>query len=126
MQLGNQSQVPAKLLIRELFRWSWSKSERNPIVLGVDTIPVSGRSAFPWGKPTRASSPSSLPSKQQMTHHNERARRGGPKVYLCTSDQLAETGGERPHKMKSPQTPFLTTDRKSTRLNSSHLGISYA
>src|ERR1035441_2488894 len=85
MQLGNQSQVPAKLLIRELFRWSWSKSERNPIVLGVDTIPVSGRSAFPWGKPTRASSPSSLPSKQQMTHHNEGARRGGPKVYLCTS-----------------------------------------
>src|ERR1039458_4226999 len=61
MQLGNQSQVPAKLLIRELFRWSWSKSERNPIVLGVDTIPVSGRSAFPWGKPTRGSSPSSLP-----------------------------------------------------------------
>jgi hypothetical protein len=31
------------------------------------------------------------------------------KVYLCTSDQSAETGGERPHKMKSPQTPFLTT-----------------
>jgi len=31
------------------------------------------------------------------------------KVYLCTSDQPAETGGERPHKMKSPQTPFLTT-----------------
>src|ERR1019366_3707949 len=31
------------------------------------------------------------------------------KVYLCTSDQLAETGGERPHKMKSPQTPFRTT-----------------
>jgi hypothetical protein len=30
-------------------------------------------------------------------------------VYLCTSDQLAETGGERPHKMKSPQTPFRTT-----------------
>ncbi len=30
-------------------------------------------------------------------------------VYLCTSDQLAETGGERPHKMKSPQRPFLTT-----------------
>lgn len=30
-------------------------------------------------------------------------------LYLCTSDQLAETGGERPHKMKSPQTPFLTT-----------------
>jgi hypothetical protein len=33
----------------------------------------------------------------------------GPKVYLCTSDQLAQTGGERPPKMKSPQTPFLTT-----------------
>jgi hypothetical protein len=31
------------------------------------------------------------------------------KVYLCTSDQSAETGGERPHKMKSPQTPFRTT-----------------
>jgi len=31
------------------------------------------------------------------------------KVYLCTSDQPAETGGERPHKMKSPQTPFRTT-----------------
>jgi hypothetical protein len=31
------------------------------------------------------------------------------KVYLCTSDQLAETGGENPHKMKSPQTPFRTT-----------------
>jgi hypothetical protein len=30
-------------------------------------------------------------------------------VYLCTSDQSAETGGERPHKMKSPQTPFRTT-----------------
>jgi hypothetical protein len=28
------------------------------------------------------------------------------KVYLCTSDQPAETGGERPHKMKPPQTPF--------------------
>ena len=34
---------------------------------------------------------------------------GGHKVYLCTSDRLAETGGERPHKMKSPQTPFRTT-----------------
>ena len=31
------------------------------------------------------------------------------KVYLCTSDQSVETGGERPHKMKSPQTPFRTT-----------------
>ena len=32
-----------------------------------------------------------------------------PKVYPWTSGQLGETGGERPHKMKSPQTPFLTT-----------------
>jgi len=31
------------------------------------------------------------------------------KVYLCTSDQSAETGGESPHKMKSPQMPFRTT-----------------
>jgi hypothetical protein len=26
-------------------------------------------------------------------------------------EQLAETGGERPHKMKSPQPPFLTTPK---------------
>ena len=30
-------------------------------------------------------------------------------LYLWTSGQLGETGGERPHKMKSPQTPFRTT-----------------
>ena len=31
------------------------------------------------------------------------------KVYLCTSDQLAETGGERPHKVGSEFHPFWTT-----------------
>jgi hypothetical protein len=35
---------------------------------------------------------------------------GSPqKVYLRTIDQPAETRGESPHKMKSPQTPFRTT-----------------
>src|ERR1019366_2003543 len=92
MQLGNQSQVPAKLLIRELFRWSWSKSERNPIVLGVDTIPVSGRSAFPWGKPTRGSSYSSVPSKQQMTHHNEGARRVAQRYTCAPATNLPKQG----------------------------------
>src|ERR1039458_9349117 len=42
-------------------------------------------------------------------HRNVRGVLRAQKVYLCTSDQLAETGGERPHKMKSPQTPFRTT-----------------
>src|ERR1035441_9392846 len=112
MQLGNQSQVPAKLLIRELFRWSWSKSERNPIVLGVDTIPVSGRSAFPWGKPTRGSSPSSLPSKQQMTHHNKGARRGGPKVYRADHPE-PEFPDQSNHSLAAAATkPFWTTRAK--------------
>jgi 2-dehydro-3-deoxyphosphogluconate aldolase/(4S)-4-hydroxy-2-oxoglutarate aldolase len=42
-------------------------------------------------------------------HRNVRGVLRAQKVYLCTSDQSAETGGERPHKMKSPQPPFLTT-----------------
>ena len=33
----------------------------------------------------------------------------GQKVYPWTSGELGETGGERPHKMKLPQAPFLTT-----------------
>ena len=31
------------------------------------------------------------------------------KVYWLTIFRRGETGGERPHKMKSPQTPFRTT-----------------
>ena len=31
------------------------------------------------------------------------------KVYPWASDRLGETGGERPHKMKPPQTPFRAT-----------------
>ena len=36
------------------------------------------------------------------------------KVYLCTSDQPAETGGERPHKMKLQIVPFRTTTLAGT------------
>src|SRR5262245_22082668 len=67
--------------------------------------------------------PTPLYFAERMTEHLRAAGGGGAKIYLKRED-LNHTGAHKVNNVLGQI--LLARDRKSTRLNSSHLGISYA
>src|SRR5205814_3439466 len=101
----------------------------HPTALPPAALPCSLHPLAPPSFPTRRSSdlrrpadrcpvldrPAATPSIRRRRHRQRRARVPRPR-----GDPVSHVGGAPPRETGSPR------DRKSTRLNSSHLGISYA